>query len=119
MKVRSTMYYGDSTIADCTWELDDRARTAQQALAAISIEDHLRASLRIEHKIIKDEPVVDDESKKNDVNESEKEGEKKNHELQSQGESDVEAGRSLDQPVQDYEDRELDRVEDRSEIDQD
>ena len=67
MEVRSTMYYGDTPIADCTWTLDDRARTTQQALAALSVEDHQRAELRIEHKIVSED---DDDKKKESENES-------------------------------------------------
>lgn len=94
MKIKSTMYYGETAIADCEWTLDDRARTTQQALAALSIEDHLRAELKIDHKIIKEE-VENDESK-----------------------SDVETGHSLNSAVQGGSDQEFDRVEDRTEIDE-
>jgi len=66
------MWYGDTAIADTTWELDDRARTTQKALAAISVENHLRTLLRIDHKLVTED---EGESKKNDVNVNEKESE--------------------------------------------
>lgn len=102
MKVKSTMYYGDTPIADCTWELDDRARTTQQALAALSIEDHLKSELRVEHKILKDEPELKPETK--DVSESE---------------PDVETSEPSNQPVQSGEDRELNGVDDWANVDED
>ena len=94
MKVRSTMTYKGEPIADCEWELDDRARTVQQALAAVSIEDHMRAELKIEHKIIS-------ESETEDV------------------QSDTETSEPSNQPIQSEESEEYNGVDDWSDVDED
>lgn len=100
MKVKSTMYLGDTPINECTWELDDRARKTQRTLAALSVEDHLKNDLRIEHKILNEEP----EPETKDVPESE---------------PDVEASEPSYQPVQSDEDRELNGVDDWADVDED
>ena len=56
------MYYGDTPIADCEWELDDRARKTQKAMAALGMEDHLRTKLIIKHKVLEDDGEVDAET---------------------------------------------------------
>lgn len=116
------MYFGDTVISEVNWELDDRARTTQQALAAISIEDHMRDSLRIEHKVIADEPC--DECKEEEKDSKKNEDESVNTDAESETTDeyveaipDIETGRSCDSTVQDYSYRELNRVEDWSEID--
>ena len=100
MKVRSTLYYGETPINECDWELDDRARTTQQALAAITIEDHLRESLRVEHKIIAEEV----ESETEDATEDK---------------VDIETSESSDQPVQSEEDSEYYGVDRWANVDED
>jgi hypothetical protein len=100
MKVQSTMYYGKISIAEVTWELDDRARTAQQALAALSIEDNLRAELKIEHKIIKDEPEPEIENV-------------------SEDQSDTETSEPSDQSVQSDEDGEHNGMDYWADVDED
>lgn len=92
MKVRSTMLYNGEPIADCEWTLDDRARTSQKALAALSIEDHLRAQLEIKHEELSEEDNDD--------------------------QADTEAGPTCDSPVQDNGDGRDDRVEHQREVDE-
>ena len=106
MKVRSTMTYKGEPIADCEWELDDRARTVQQALAAIAIEDHLRAELKIEHEIVKEEPEPEPEPKPETEDVSE-------------DQPDTETSESSDQSVQSDEDREYNGMADWSDVDED
>ena len=127
MKVRSTMTYNGEPIADCEWTLDDRARTTQKALAAMSVEDHLRAQLDIKHKII-DEEDEEKQSKKNDESESvnvEEETtdyirhthDESEDEDDTEDSTDSEDGQSFDSTLQDQEDEEHNGVDDWSTID--
>ena len=95
MKVRSTMYYGERTIAQTEWELDDKASKVNRTFAALSIEDYLREPLTFEHQVLS-------EDEKN---------------VTETGEIDSETGQSCDCTVQSEGGGEHSRVGYRPEID--